>query len=416
MFENNETIDKAEEKIIFKRFFFVFIIIFTVYYIEYFTSPSNINRYIFTQYLVSYNLGFISRGLVGSILTLIFKNYTVHHIYSFITITNFVLIIMTSYFTAKVISKSNKKIREIVIVIAFFFIVNPSGLTYLFHFRNFGRLEIFSFILFFISIFVLFKNNNLVYLIPIISILNIMIYQTAIFLYLPIIIIIIFYIAIKDRSKKHMIIFIITACFSIMAFLYIQIWGKITSIPYEEIVSIMWQKTDFEPSKGFLYAEFYMEIAGHLGLMAIHLEKMIPLFLIALMVYIPIFIFIYYIYINILIKSVKREKLAYFFIIANILTFIPVFVFAVDYGRWISAYFTMQITLILSLIYFKDKYVLSILNLLSPKFQKTKYIVYTVIFAYALMGRMKTFEIFEFSHKIQEIFEAIKFYIQILIN
>ena len=105
-----------------------------------------------TQYLINYDLGFVSRGLVGSIISLFLKSCSLWHLHLIISVFNLILIGLAVHIIVKILAKTSDEIRNIVFGIVLFFCVNPAGITYLFMRENFGRLELFSIIIMILSI------------------------------------------------------------------------------------------------------------------------------------------------------------------------------------------------------------------------------------------------------------------------
>ena len=395
-------------------YFGLFTIIFIIYYIEYFTPPRDVCWYMLTQYIVSYKFGFISRGLIGTIITYAIKFCTQYHLYIIITLSNFAMIIMAAYFAAKVFVKADEKIKNITFMMALFFCVNPGSITYLFIKENFGRLELYSIILCFAAVLILFQKNKSIYLIPIIGVISILIYQTSFLLYLPIVLILLLYLFSIEQKKRYLIVFLITGLLSGALFLYLQIWGKITTLTLSELYQALAPNTDFNPNTDYLKSEYYMELTGHFDFMQRRVAGMMPLFVTAMIVYIPVFTFIYYVYIKSFKKADKKKKFIYVIILINFLSYLPVFFVAVDYGRWIGSFVTMQFTLILSLAHLRDKYIVSTLAAIEQKFDKYKFFIYASILIYALMSRFTHYEMFNFSNQINIIGDLIKFYVNLL--
>lgn len=400
----------------FLKHYILFFLIFIVYYIIDIVTPQQIDTYIATQYLTSYDLGFISRGFIGSLISLLFNKISTLHIHFIVTMCNLFLISIATYFVTKVYVSVEQKLKFVIFCIVLFFCINPAGITFLFNQRNFGRLELFSVIIMLISVIIIMKRSKLVYIVPILCVASILIYQTAIFMYLPIIFVLLFYIAKKEDDKRYMWIFIVSFTLSCVLFLYMQCLGKITMYLLDETISRLSKNSFFNPSDEYLRAEYYMKVSGHLELMNNRMPIVLYRLIISLVIYIPIIYFIYYVYIKSFKNADRKQKLAYLAILINVLTIVPVFIFAVDYGRWISAIFITQIVLILSLVYMKDNLILDALESLQAKLLAKKYFVIGLIAMYGVLPRFTHYEVLPLVNNINRIIDTVNSYLNILLN
>lgn len=400
----------------FLKHYILFFLIFIVYYILDIVTPQQIDTYIATQYLTSYDLGFISRGFIGSLISLLFDKISTLHIHFIVTICNLFLIFIATYFVTKVYVSVEKKLKFIIFCIVLFFCINPAGITFLFNQKNFGRLELFSIIIMLVSVIIIMKRSKLVYIVPILCAVSILIYHTAIFMYLPIIFALLFYIGKKENNKRYMWVFIVSFTLSCLLFIYMQCLGKITLYSLDETISRLSENSFFMPSDEYLSAEYYMKVSGHLELMNMRIPTILYRLIISLVIYIPIIYFIYYVYIKSYKNANRKQKIAYLAILINVLTIIPVFIFAVDYGRWISAIFITQIVLILSLVYMKDDLILDALESLQAKLLDKKYIVIGAIAMYGILPRFTHYEVLPLFNNINRIIDTVRTYFNILLT
>ena len=155
--------------------------------------------------------------------------------------------------------------------------------------------------------------------------------------------------------------------------------------------------------------EYFSDIKKHVSLIIYRFPLFAPRTLIAGIVFSPIISSIYYVFIKALKMADKSKKYLYYMVIINFLTFIPVFMFAVDYGRWISSYFAVQLLLIIALIYMKDENIINAIVDYKNKIVKNRYLIFiALLFMYASMDRLLHNEVFAFGSRIIEIFSVIK--------
>jgi drug/metabolite transporter (DMT)-like permease len=235
-------------------------------------------------------------------------------------------------------------------------------------------------------------------------------------MYLPIVFVLLFYIVIKEKNKRYKWLFIVSFVLSCIFFIYMQCFGKITMFSLDDAILKISKTSLFSPSDEYLRAEYYMEVSGHLKMMDHRMPKILYRLIISLVIYIPVIYCIYYVYIKSFKRAEKKQKLVYLAILVNVLTFIPVFIFAVDYGRWISAMFISQLILILSLVYMKDELILEALEGLQEKLLAKKYYVMAIIALYAMLPRFTHYEVFPLVNNINRIIETISSYFNMLMN
>jgi hypothetical protein len=192
-------------------------------------------------------------------------------------------------------------------------------------------------------------------------------------------------------------------------FLYMQFFGKINDYSITEVINVLSKKTDMYPAKGMIYPEYYMEFSGHKEFIAQRLPEMLPRLIISIIIYLPVLFGIYFVYVKAFLQSKKSEKLAYLVVILSFITVIPVFMFAVDYGRWMSAYLIGQFVIMLSLIHLKDQNITQAVKTFGDKYLKNKYLRYATIIMYAAMGRFGLVEVLALSGKIISIFDSMKY-------
>ncbi len=396
-----------------KHIFFLAYIILNIYYFINFTHHGEPLLYILTQYLPSYDLGFISRGFIGSILSWLHLTEKMH-IYLVITLSNQILIILSAWFVTKVIHHVDNSIKSITFCIALYFVTNPGSISFLFTRHNFGRLELFCIIIMLISLFIVYKNNTSVYLLPILFMISILIYHGSIFMYIPIVLVLMLYIAVIRKDMRMLIILIVSCLLSCATFLHMEFYGKITHHSIKETVAFLQSKTDFPVDKAPIKVDYYFPFKQHSDYMDARWPRLWQPSIFAIVTFSPVLIFLYYVFGRAMIKANKNVKLIYLAILLNALTFVPLFYLTVDYGRWCSGFMISQFALLLALIHLKDGPIME--SLAKVQSRVPRYCINITIMLYAIMPHFTHYEVFPLYEKWEKLWDTLRYIIEIILT
>ncbi len=243
--------------------------------------------YCIKPYAMSYqHFGFISRGLIGSILRMIRPMLTHKEIYLFIALqivllcalTLYViheLLIRTVYATegmggnssqtstaqgilanssdrSSALAKKNP-LQWAVLYLVLAFLANPGSISFLFYWGNFGRLDLFLIMNLMIVALLLIKVKKhtwVLFLIPILCVLAEMTHQAYVFQYFPAVMVLLWYRAYGESEHRDLkegvwngILFWLTGVLVVAMFFYLQLAAKIP-YSYEETIAILRTNTD----------------------------------------------------------------------------------------------------------------------------------------------------------------------------
>jgi len=326
--------------------------------LRYFKSEMNAQNT--TVFAFSYDYGFISRGLMGTIWQWLDKiipwdlmNFQAIYIFSGIATFVFFIVLFAFYNTClrRCDGCAERKIQYLICFLSVF--IFPMFVTT----ECFGRLDVYLMILTIISCILLVKEKYEWLIVPSVTICMLF-HHGYVFMHLNIILVLLFYKILMDEKnrKKHITIFASTFMIASVFFLYFEFFSHPEGEGiFEEIVALAKQLS--MDGKSYSESMVFHEI---LGMDIYDLEEQChimnrnetPFFTMFFMIY-PI------IGISFLVKLVRgknvRETWAYLAVALGSLTILPQVILKVDFGRYVFATFFYYITIVICLITMKDK-------------------------------------------------------------
>ena len=217
-------------------------VIMLAYLIYYIPQITDVTAWTIMPYALSYRLGFISRGLVGSIIRLVIPNLTCKHIYIIILINILLLCGLTLFFMHKILKRAYDVDITGIIFLLGLFLVNPGSIAFLFYWGNYGRFDMFLLMTLLITaLFVIY--DKCVWLVPVFCIGAVMTHQAFVFQYFPAVLILLFYSGFILKRKYGVSIFAVTLVSTCAMFLYLQFFSRI-NYSYEDTLAIIDATTD----------------------------------------------------------------------------------------------------------------------------------------------------------------------------
>lgn len=311
--------------------FFTFIFFIYILHIKCFYANLISDHYNMTSYLITYKNGFISRGFIGTLYSIIPLNkfLSIMHILSLIYVTIIFIFILKN-----IISVLIKTFNNVNLTFLYVFMMTSSSIIYftLHHYNT--KLEIFWYLLF-IPVFYSFLNLKKykmfkVCMIFIFSIISVLIHQGFVFILMPFIMILFW----EENEKKICIfyMFIVGIIFLICQFLgkgnAEEIWYNVENKMLQLGLNDLEHAT-FSMKK-MIYLEYKLKITEHFKiLMKGFININLKMFLSILIINIANIFCLIYLMISIF---GKKLKLYIPFILASQ---IPLYVLTIDYDRWI---------------------------------------------------------------------------------
>lgn len=317
-----------------------------------------------TLYAFNYSYGFMSRGLIGTIwqgidYILPGNQMTYEALFVFSLIISIVYLIVMFAFCCLVLKKTPKdeykNVRYLIIFLSIFAI--PIFATR----SNFGRIDLFLFIIVFICLMCIISEKVEWICIPLVIIAE-CIHQGFVFMNINIILVLFFYKMLKREAKerkKYAIYFVLTLVCASVFFLYFEFFSHVDGENiFEEIVATAKSLSYSGKAYGTMLVQH--EILGQgvwMDEWKYHVANFVdvPIFTILFLPYLTIGVR----YLKKLVKGAKKttDKWAYLAVALGALTVVPEMLLKVDFGRYVFAIFFYYIVLVMCLIAMGDRYV-----------------------------------------------------------
>ena len=304
------------------------------------------------------NMGFASRLLPGTILSLLLHNGYVDKrtAYLFICFTMLLLYVIVSYLFGQCIRKSKPDNRDAVIYVILVYLASPGSIEYLA--RSGGRLEIFVAV--FVLLFVIGYNKiqkpvgKCIYGCAM-SFVYMACHQGGFFLFFPIVFTVLLMDILNSKLKKHAVFSaVIVGIANVSSFLMFQFFTTIKYGSYEEVLAVLKKHTNLDFTEA-LYYEYFAKVRDAYQQLTLPFlmgedfprEKTFLLILVLS----PMLIMIA----GIWTKAYRNgKKSIYISLLLSDLIILPQFILNVDWERWIPAMIGVQFFQILYLAYKKD--------------------------------------------------------------
>lgn len=173
-------------------------------------------------YLLDYSLGFHSRFLIGSIVSLLTRRVTWKFIYWFVVASLLTLSAVLSVWLGKVMARVPEEERFGAQTLFALFLASPSSITHLFPHCDLGRFDLYL-TLFAVLICVCAPRRRLCWLVPVLCVLAVLTHHIFFLLFMPYVGIIMLYEIYRSGfSKKYVAIFVLTVVLSSALTAYFQ--------------------------------------------------------------------------------------------------------------------------------------------------------------------------------------------------
>ena len=314
-----------------------------------------------TLYAFNYTYGFMSRGLIGTFWQFIDSilpgdQMTYNALFTFSLIVSIIYIIVMFLFFCMVIRRTKDEdivnIRYLIIFLSIFAI--PIFATR----SNFGRIDLFLFIIVFISLMCIISDKAEWLCIPLVIIAE-CIHQGFVFMNINIILVLFFYKIMKRSGRertKYIIYFALTFISASAFFLYFEFFAhKGGAAVFEEVVATA--KSLSYSGEGYSQMLVQHEILGQgvwMDEWRYHVSNFVdvPIFLVFFMPYLIIGIR----FLKDLVKGEEKisDTLAYLAVALGTLTVIPETLLKVDFGRYVFSVFFYYIAIVMCLMVMGD--------------------------------------------------------------
>ena len=364
--------------------------------------PTKMLTWVSTYYACNYSYGIIPRGFIGTIFKLVTGgDISSINAHSFAFVGIYILIILISILVGKMIrtvEEGTKRKTMFVLAIIYFFM--PFSICYLFDEENFGRFDLYLYIITIVQILLIFKKPTFLKMIVcgVLSCICVMIHEAYALYIFPIFFVVLLYILYKNKFTKMLTLGSILILLMIfVTTVYFNFFTTINIDNSNEYISQLRKSTDLKINEYCIQYEYYMHsISDH---KEYFIDRLITYNICGLLIVIFILILPINIVIFKFIKNALKEykrKLFYYIIIVMLIStvvYIPLFVFTSDWGRWLASVYNCIIAIMSIILIENNEKILEII-----KFEKTNkyvctskcFIIASIIFFTSSLGVFQT--------------------------
>lgn len=375
-------------------------ILFIGAFIYYLPKPNELHSFCVIPYFLTYELGFISRGLMGSILGFFFPYLSIKTLWYIIGILLVGLIILTCYYCKRITEVTAEEHKNSMFFLIFVFCVNPASIAFLFYWGNYGRMDMYMISILLCSSLLIVKNNKL-FLVPILCVIGLLIHQGFMFSYFPAILLLLFYASVIRKDIKTKVALGLTLSIACVLFLYLQFLGKINNFSYEQVLEFVAQRTDYIglSNETMIKLEYFTPIFSFIPMYVIPaLKKNIIKIIITLILIAPL-IYIFFVIWKSFICD-KKKKIWIFYPCFIIFATVPKFVLTVDYGRDLASIIISFFVLIFSLYMMEDLGVKKSFTKIGQRINEQPLVYITMLLWFSCLGKFEAANILEISQNV----------------
>jgi hypothetical protein len=389
------------------RYEFMFFITLVCYLIYYIPVIDEVTSWCITPYALSYRLGFISRGLIGSLLRFFIPNLTIKHIYIFILANILILCALTIFFMHKIAVRAYDESKSGIIFLLGLFLVNPASIAFLFYWGNYGRFDMYLIMTLIISA-ILIMDDVCVWIIPFLCVGAVLTHQAFVFQYYPAVLVLVYYFAFVLKKKYGRSIFAMTLLLPCITFIYMQFFSSI-NYSYSDTMAIIDATTDlpadYITQDMMVKLEYYSSVFDTFGVFVkIPLARNIIKSVVALAVISPMLKLIADIWKEF--AAAQSSFIAKLFPVFILAAQLPMFVLTCDYGRDYSAIIISNFVVIFTLYALKDAGITKAVSRLSDNLKAhPAYYVFVIVLC-ATVGKFTAADIADIGDRFYRIFES----------
>jgi hypothetical protein len=402
------------------------LIIFIIFFVEFISKIPSVGQdetFGLYAYVLSYNLGFIRRAFIGSIVNLISGDFiSGEFIWIFVFFSHILLFILAAYLLGQFIKSAEDKTKLFAIGLVALYLASPGSIAALsnawywyangellpgsdsiYYYLDFYWLLFTLIIVLLLQVKKLYKTQ--LFLIPLVCFCILATHTMSLFFYIPTIFVLLLYNIYKNnRSKQSIALFIISTLVILVFSVYFSIFAK-PNFEYSTVQDVinMLPNNDLYSNGSTpvaIISEFIIgaSLQKHRGSALIG-----PLFRLfsLLLLMLPIII----IGIKLWFSTIKNEKnkLLKNIFILSVLIFIPYimsFMLFADWGRYLTAIFNCQIILFCYYFHSKEQSVLSASEKVFDFFKRNPFLYFALIIYLLLLGRHNVITSFPFMTKL----------------
>lgn len=327
------------------------IVIFGVLCLDFFVNRVQvIDSWVSCWYATDYSMGFGSRFLIGSILSLFYDDFLTKEVaYRFCSCAILLLLLCVAFLLNAWIKKIDNEYKMAGCFLIGCFLCCPSSISSMWTSTQFGRLELYTIL---VSILIIYsfqtiKNMYCRYMIGILlAFVATAIYQGYIFLYFPIfaIVMVCNVLQTKEERNKRLLMSALSCVCVGFFFLMFQFGTQVRFSNVDDMYQVVKAKTDLYVNRDTFYYECFASIVEpykNLNINFLITKALREKTYLLGILFFPVWVLLFAIYTKSFheTKAAKKSvwEVPYIYVILVNLAIIPQFVLNVDWGRWMTA-------------------------------------------------------------------------------
>lgn len=335
---------------------FVFLVAEFLFLASIKTLPSA--PFVVTHYLISYEYGFVARGLVGAGFSVLTDSISIRGIFFSAVCVFLFLIVLLSMLLGRILRTSTAENRPVSMLFVALFLASPLSVTYVLGF-HFGRLDVYWILLTLLAL-AMMKHRVLRWFVPLLCASAVLIHQGYVLTYMPgLMIPIVYEIYASKYSKSVMAVFGLCCVTIITLFFYLQ-YAPVsipfgTAVDYADHLSA--KAADFEAYAPMLQQEFFTSASEWAQGIIFPILKLIalPLGLTLFVFSVPLIVIFGFIWTRSLaLTSNPYLKVVFLLCLFAPVIFIPAALAATDWDRWWAAVLNNQFIFLFYILYSKE--------------------------------------------------------------
>lgn len=353
-----------------------------------------------TAYLLTYEFGFRSQSLVGSVISIFTNKITSRLIYIISVVSFLALALQISFLLGKTIRESIPSIKSSVIIFVVLFLASPLSVTYLLGMHT-ERLDVYWIFITLLAL-VFLKKPVLRWTIPFLCAVAVSVHQGYMSTYMPALAIPMLYEVSKTKfSKPHAAVFGLSCFTMITFFIFFQFLPS--ALPFDNAADFaehLSAKADFSASTSMLYIGFFAPFKEWFYGYTLPFTALyaLPVGISYLLFSLPLLlIFIYIWKTSLKYTDSKFLKFVFFLCIVAPLVFFPAAIIANDWDRYWAAAINNQFIFIFYFIFSKEESVIIAVRKVGDFFERRLFwLLLIIIFTNALTYSQAATDIFSF--------------------
>ena len=335
-----------------------------------------------TFYLLDYNLGFIPRAFIGSVVGLLTQRVTEKWLTGFILLSFLLVYALLALLLGAMLRRVPAEQKQAaVFLLAVFLFANFSVKVFV---QNIGLPDIYLFF-FVLLAAVCLKNKVAKWLVPLFCVAGVAAHYGFVMVFFPLVFVMLCYETVQSKNKAGgVILAAVSVAATISSSVYFMLFSNsFVKMESEKVYVYLQSKADFPVWRYFVDGILFYtdintgrEVAGFSGFMTVLKETAAEgfrpaVFAGSLILLTPLFLFFFFIWKNAIKHSTGRfEKTVFLLCLALPLPLLPWFVFSTDTPRFLGEIFVVQFAALFYMLYDRNEAVAGSLKKAETFFKK----------------------------------------------